>query len=57
MRSDDIEMRWPEFEALKNLKAQKFTLAVETAHADEENSTTRYLEFDRNHGAYPEISK
>jgi hypothetical protein len=51
MRSEDIERHWPEYEVLKNLKAQKFTLAVETIWAD------RYLEFDRNHGAYPGISK
>jgi hypothetical protein len=51
MRSEDIERHWPEYEVLKNLKAQEFTLAVETPWAD------RYLEFDRSHGAYPEISK
>ncbi|KAF8850849.1 hypothetical protein BDZ45DRAFT_751283 [Acephala macrosclerotiorum] len=51
MRSKDIERYWPEYEVLKNLKAQKFTLAVETPWAD------RYLEFDRSHGAYPGISE
>lgn len=51
MRSEDIERHWPEYEVLKNLKAQKFTFAVETPWAD------GYLEFDRSHGAYPKISK
>lgn len=51
MRSENIEMRWPEYETLNNLKAKKFTLATETVWED------RYLEFDRNHGAFPEISK
>jgi hypothetical protein len=51
MRSEDIERHWPEYEVLKNLKAQKFTLAVETPWAD------RYLEFNRSHGAYPGITQ
>lgn len=51
MRSEDIERHWPEYEVLKNLKAQKFTFAVETPWA------FGYLEFDRSHGAYPGISQ
>ncbi|KAE8446031.1 hypothetical protein EG329_012539 [Mollisiaceae sp. DMI_Dod_QoI] len=51
MRSEDIEKHWPEYEVLKTLKAQKFTLAVDTPWVD------KYLEFDRSQGAYPGISK
>ena len=51
MRSEDIEKHWPEYEVLKNLKAQTFTLAMEHPLED------RYLEFDRSHGAFPEISR
>jgi hypothetical protein len=52
MRSEDIERHWPEYEILKNLKARKFTIALETTHRG-----NRYLEFDRNYGAYPDISE
>ena len=52
MRSEDIKSHWPEYEVLKNLKAQKFTLAVESLRW-----VDRYAEFDRNYGAYPEITK
>jgi hypothetical protein len=51
MRSEDIERYWSEYEVLKDLKAQKFTLAVETPW------TERYLEFDRSYAAYSEISQ
>ena len=51
MRSANIHVHWPEHEVLKNLKAQTFTLAVEP------EGVGRYLEFDRSHGAYPEISR
>ena len=51
MRSEEVERYWPEYEILKNLKAEKFTLAVETTFGN------RYLEFDRNHGAYLDICK
>jgi hypothetical protein len=51
IRTEDIESHWPEYEVLKSLKAQKFTLAVESIWGD------GYHEFDRNYGAYPEISK
>ena len=53
MRSEDIEKHWPEYEVLMNLKAQKFTLAASADHAWAVN----YLEFDKTHGAYPEICK
>lgn len=51
LRSEDIEMHWPEYEVLKNLKARNFTLGLEP------HRVSRYLEFDRTHGAYPEISR
>jgi hypothetical protein len=53
MRSEDIEKHWPEYEILKNLKTQKFTLATAPEHL----WAVGYLEFDRIHGAYPEICK
>jgi hypothetical protein len=51
MRSEDIESHWPEYEVLKNMKIQKFTLAVETSRGN------AYLEFDRTYGAFPGLSK
>jgi hypothetical protein len=51
MRYEDIERHWPEYEILKSLKAKEFTLAVEFIE------NIGFLEFDRNYGAYPEISK
>ena len=53
MRHDDIESHWPEYEALKILKARKFTLACETIH----HPGGRYVEFDHNYGAYPGLSQ
>jgi hypothetical protein len=53
MRSEDIEMHWPEYQVLKNLQAQTFTLALEPGRV----SGYEYLEFDRSHGAYPEVSR
>lgn len=51
IRRDDLERWWPEYELLKNLTAQKFTLAVDSPLDDE------YLEFDRGYGAYPHLSE
>ena len=53
IRSEDIEMHWPEYEVLKNLKAQTFTLAASGV----DYLVDRYREFDRSHGAYPEITR
>ncbi|MCJ1386166.1 hypothetical protein MMC17_009292 [Xylographa soralifera] len=53
MRSEDIKSHWPEYEVLKNLKAQKFTLALEPVCL----SGDRCIEFDRNYGAYPGLTK
>jgi hypothetical protein len=51
MRHEALETYWPEYEVLKTLRAQKFTLAVVTFL---ENA---YVEFDRNHGVYSELAK
>ena len=51
MRFEAIKSHWPEYEVLKNLKAQKFTLAVEVDCWGD-----RYIEFDRSYGAYPGIT-
>lgn len=51
MRSEDVESRWPEYAVLTQLKAQKFTLAMEDKFGN------RYSEFDRTHGAYPEVTR
>jgi len=52
IRSINIERHWPEYEVLKNLKAQKFTLTMTSFPL----LGGKYIEFDRSHGAYPEIS-
>jgi len=50
MQHEALETYWPEYEILKTLRAQKFTLAVVT-------SENAYVEFDRNHGVYSELAK
>jgi hypothetical protein len=50
LRSQDVELHWPEYNILKSLKAQKFTLALDILKPD------KYAEFDGNYGAFPEIS-
>ena len=52
MRSEAVKSHWPEYEVLKNLKAQNCTLAVESV-----SGVDRYIEFNRNYGAYPGITK
>jgi len=43
IRSEDIEIYWPELEILKRLKAQKFTLAVETPWATDISSLVELM--------------
>jgi hypothetical protein len=51
LRNIDMNTHWPEYGVLKTLKAQNFTLA---AHAV---GGRPYLEFDKNHGLFPELSR
>lgn len=50
IRHEALRMYWPEFEVLKTLRTQKFTLAVGNFLRKE------YVEFDRNSGVYPELA-
>ena len=52
MRFEDIKSLWPDYEVLKNLKAQKFILAVESLRDDEQ-----FIVFDKNYGAYPVLTE
>ena len=53
MRSEGIKSNWPEYESLKILRAQKFTIAIEP---DVWNGN-RYIEFDSNYGAFSAITR
>jgi len=51
MRAENIDLHWPEYNVLKSLKAEKFTLAAIGFPGE------RYLEFDRGYGTLPDVLK